>query len=45
VLLEASPSTDDDINQGMEVQLGFSPEVRLWSELTSVGVISWPKAQ
>jgi hypothetical protein len=40
VLLEASPSTDDDINLGMEVRLGFNPKVRLWSELTSVGVIS-----
>lgn len=37
MLLEASPSIDDDSNQGMEVRLGFSPEVRLWSELTSVG--------
>lgn len=37
VPLGPSPSTDDDDNEGMEVRLGFSPEVRLWSEPTSVG--------
>jgi hypothetical protein len=35
VPLKASPSIDDD--EGMEVRLGFSSEVRLWSESTSVG--------
>lgn len=27
--LEASPSTEDDDDEGMEVRLGFSPEVKL----------------
>jgi hypothetical protein len=40
--LEASPNTngdndDDDDEEGMEVRLGFSLEVRLWSETTSIG--------
>jgi hypothetical protein len=38
--LDASPSTNDDNdddNEGMEVRLGFSPEVRLWSEPSSMG--------
>lgn len=38
--LEPSPITEDDDDEeeeGMEVQLGFSLEVRLWSEPTSVG--------
>ena len=36
--LEASSSTNDDDDddndddEGMEVRLGFSPEIRLWSE-------------
>jgi hypothetical protein len=38
VPLEPSPSIDDDDDdEGMEVRLGFSPEVRLWSEPASVG--------
>lgn len=40
VPLEPSPSTEDDDDgddEGMEVRLGFSPEVRLWSKPTSVG--------
>lgn len=40
--LEASPSTEeedyDDDDEGMEVQLGFSPEARLWSEPASAGL-------
>lgn len=37
--LEPSPITedDDDDKEGMEVWLGFSSEVRLWSEPASVG--------
>jgi hypothetical protein len=39
--LEGSPSKedddDDDDDEGMEVRLGFSPEVGLWSEPASVG--------
>jgi hypothetical protein len=40
VSLEPSPiieDDDDEEEEGMEVQLGFSLEVRLWSEPTSVG--------
>lgn len=41
VLLEPSPSIEDDDddndNEGMEVRLGFSPEVRLWSKPTLAG--------
>lgn len=37
--LEPSPSTqdDDDNDEGMEVRLGFSVEVGLWSEPASAG--------
>lgn len=37
--LEPSPRTqdDDDNNEGMEVRLGFSAEVGLWSKSASVG--------
>lgn len=39
VPLEPSPSTDDgDYNgedEGMEIRLGFSPQVKLWSEPAS----------
>jgi hypothetical protein len=41
VPLKPSPSTDDDDDddddEGMEAQLGFSLEVRRWSEPASVG--------
>lgn len=35
--LEASPSRDDDDDEGMEVRLVFCPEVRIWSEPSLVG--------
>lgn len=40
--MEASPNTngdndDGDDEEGMEVRLGFTLEVRLWSEPTSTG--------
>jgi hypothetical protein len=37
--LEASPSKeeDNDDEEGMEVRMGFSPEVGLWSAPTSAG--------
>jgi hypothetical protein len=40
VPLVSSPSTQDNNDgddEGMEVRLGFSPKVGLWSEPTSAG--------
>lgn len=50
VPLEPFPSTisaaadDDDDDEGMEIRLGFSPNVRLWSEPSSMGLYVGPDA-